>query len=114
MTLQCQKKKHFVADNINAEPPTVSTTAFNQSQTFNANTLTSSAPTLDQATFTLIYNFNTGELISGAPIIPALVYDAALGRIANEAESQSFAELTMKSSNRCVIDSKPNKVELVA
>jgi hypothetical protein len=104
----------LTADNISAQQPVVSSSSITQGHTFSADNITSSPPISGEPQFGLIYNFATGELISGVPIIPIILYDAALGRIATEAESQSFVELTMKSSNRCVINSKPNKVELVA
>ena len=104
----------FSADNLNTEPPTVPTTSINQGHTLSANTITSGVPSIDEASLAHVYNFSTGELISGAPIVPILLYDAALGRIANEAESRSIVDTTIKSSNNCIINNKPNNVELAA
>lgn len=108
------EEETFVADNINAQPPTVSETAFLQAHILDANSITSGVPSIDEASLAHVYNLSTGELISGAPIVPILLYDAALGRVATEAESRSIVDTTIKSSNNCIINNKPNNVELAA
>ena len=93
----------FVADAITTQQPTVPSAPFDQINVMSANAITTGAPDVGEPTFVNVYNLFTGELVTGAPIIPQLVYDAALGRIATEAESKTVAELFTKNSNKAVI-----------
>jgi hypothetical protein len=104
----------LTASNINSAPPVLDQINMTQGHIFTSEVYSVPPPTVSRGSFTQNNVFSTPNLNTLPPIVPTIIYDAALGRIATEAESRSFAELTIKSGNICVINGQPNKVELVA
>ena len=125
--------------NLNTAPPIVEEVSASEEETFTTNELLSSAFIIDEATFnqghelendrlltgrpilpeiTFVqgHEYNANNILSGAPTIPTLVYNAALGRIAEEGlESISLAELVVSDPNTGTLTvQKPNSVEIAA
>ena len=130
---------NMIAANLNSQPTSVPNISMSEEETFEAGELLSSAVIFDDFPFLQIHdlendqlssgrpqllelllvqghNFGAENILSGLPEVPDQLYNAALGRIAEDGgNSKGVADLTINDPNKAdLIVQKFNSVEISA
>ena len=123
------------AANINSSPVSVPSVTMQENETFTASSISTGQPVVDDTSSVINYNFSSPNILTGNPSVPAtvmvrnivivgqsiltgnpdipiLIYNAALGRIADfESNALGLAVLTIQTPNEVVLVDNNTKAD---
>ena len=110
------EEETFNADELVSGDVSIASIAITQDHKVETTAISLGSPSVPNLQLVQTHGFTTSNTITGAPTIPILLYDAALGRIVDEADSSvGQAELETSAPNSATVSlTGANKVDIAA